>query len=134
MSIRSRASIPGGTCEFDLPSYYAWQNSSAAQRQQDLQRWVSPLVPLVNAVGLLLKLLRESGTMQKVLAQGGLYQQNLGNRSFQLMRLRMDPSLGLVPEITGHRLMVSVRFMQPDAELRLKASGADVPFEVALCA
>ena len=25
MSIRSRISIPGGTCEFDLPAYYAWQ-------------------------------------------------------------------------------------------------------------
>ena len=26
MSIRSRIGIPGGTCEFDLPAYYAWQH------------------------------------------------------------------------------------------------------------
>ena len=32
MSIRSRASIPGGTCEFDLPAYYAWQHRSPAMR------------------------------------------------------------------------------------------------------
>ena len=25
MSIRSRTGIPGGACEFDLPSYYTWQ-------------------------------------------------------------------------------------------------------------
>ncbi|HRL99425.1 MAG TPA: cell division protein ZapD, partial [Acidovorax sp.] len=25
MSIRSRVGIPGGTCGFDLPAYYAWQ-------------------------------------------------------------------------------------------------------------
>ena len=25
MSIRSRINIPGGTCEFDLPGYFAWQ-------------------------------------------------------------------------------------------------------------
>lgn len=25
MSIRGRTIIPGGACEFDLPSYYAWQ-------------------------------------------------------------------------------------------------------------
>ncbi|WP_348240174.1 cell division protein ZapD, partial [Salmonella enterica] len=25
-SIRSRAIIPGGTCEFDLPAYFAWQH------------------------------------------------------------------------------------------------------------
>ena len=29
MSIRSRISIPGGTCEFDLPAYYAWQKRDA---------------------------------------------------------------------------------------------------------
>ena len=25
-SIRSRTAIPGGTCEFDLPAYHAWQH------------------------------------------------------------------------------------------------------------
>ena len=29
MSIRSRVGIPGGTCEFDLPAYYAWQHRDA---------------------------------------------------------------------------------------------------------
>lgn len=36
MSIRSRISIPGGTCEFDLPAYYAWQQLPAARRRADL--------------------------------------------------------------------------------------------------
>ena len=31
MSIRSRISIPGGTCEFDLPAYYAWQQLDAGR-------------------------------------------------------------------------------------------------------
>jgi cell division protein ZapD len=26
MNIRSRAAIPGGACEFDLPSYHHWLN------------------------------------------------------------------------------------------------------------
>ena len=30
MSIRSRAGIPGGTCGFDLPAYYAWQHHTPA--------------------------------------------------------------------------------------------------------
>ncbi len=30
MSIRSRVGIPGGTCGFDLPAYYAWQHKDAA--------------------------------------------------------------------------------------------------------
>lgn len=28
MSIRSRVGIPGGTCGFDLPAYYAWQHKT----------------------------------------------------------------------------------------------------------
>ena len=32
MSIRGRTIIPGGACEFDLPSYYAWQQRPAEQR------------------------------------------------------------------------------------------------------
>ena len=30
MSIRSRIGIPGGTCGFDLPAYYAWQHHTPA--------------------------------------------------------------------------------------------------------
>jgi cell division protein ZapD len=134
MSIRSRVSIPGGTCEFDLPSYFTWQQLPAEHRQMDLKRWVAPLFPLFAAIRLLLRLLRDNGVMQKVQATAGLFQQNLGTKTFQLMRLRIDGATGLVPEITGHRLMVSVRYMQPDADFRTKASIADVPFEIALCA
>jgi cell division protein ZapD len=46
----------------------------------------------------------------------------------------VDGGDGLVPEITGHRLMVSVRFLRPDAEGRLRAAGTDAAFEIALCA
>ena len=62
MSIRSRVGIPGGTCEFDLPAYYAWQSFAPAQRQADLVRWASTLTPLADSVRLLLKLIRDSGT------------------------------------------------------------------------
>jgi cell division protein ZapD len=48
--------------------------------------------------------------------------------------VRIDESLGLVPEISGHRLMVSVRLMRADAEGRLKAYHGDANFDLALCA
>jgi cell division protein ZapD len=134
MAIRSRASIPGGTCEFDLPAYYAWQHLPEEQRRLDMARWMECFGPLGMSVELLLRLLRDSGTSHKTLAPGGIYQQNLGGRTYQLMRLRVDGALGVVPETTGHRLMVSVRFMRPDADWRLKSMSTDVAFEIALCA
>lgn len=133
MSIRSRINIPGGTCEFDLPGYYAWQHRETHERQADLERWASTLAPLAESVHLLLKLLRDSGTPQKVMSTSGHFQQTLpAGRTFQLLRLRIDQRLGLVPEISGNRLMVSVRFMRLDVE-RMQASTESVPFELTLC-
>ena len=134
MSIRSRIGIPGGTCEFDLPAYFAWQHLDSRVRQQDLQRWAATLVPLADSVRLLLQLLRDSGAPQKVMAPAGQYQQNLPQgRSFQLLRLRINSALGLIPEISGNRLMVSVRMMKHAADDRLHASTDDAAFELTLC-
>lgn len=133
MSIRSRAGIPGGTCEFDLPGYYAWQHLPADERRADLERWAGTLAPLAESIHLLLKMLRDSGMPQKVIASGGQLQQTLPQgRSFQLLRLRIDPSLGVVPEISGNRLIVSVRLMRQDSE-RMQASSDNTPFELTLC-
>jgi cell division protein ZapD len=134
MSIRSRVGIPGGTCEFDLPAYYAWQHQSGPSRQADLERWASTLAPLAESIHLLLKLLRDSGTPQKVLATHGQLQQNLPQgRTFQLLRLRIDPELGLIPEISGNRLMVSVRLMRQESAERLQPSNDSTQFELTLC-
>ena len=134
MSIRSRINIPGGTCEFDLPAYYAWQQRPAQQRRADLERWASALGPLAESLHMLLRLLRDSGSPQKVIAAGGQFQQNLPQgRTFQLLRLRLDPALGLVPEISGNRLMVSVRFMRQEAADRMQAANDDVQLELTLC-
>jgi cell division protein ZapD len=134
MSIRSRAGIPGGTCEFDLPGYYAWQHLPAEQRRADLARWAATLAPLADSIQLLLRLLRDSGMPQKVIAAGGQLQQTLPQgRTFQLLRLRIDPALGVVPEISGNRLIVSVRLMRQESD-RMQASTENTPFELTLCA
>lgn len=133
MSIRSRVGIPGGTCEFDLPAYYAWQHQSAETRRADLHRWASTLAPLADSVALLLKLLREAGSPQKVIAVAGQFQQNLPQgRTFQLLRLALDPTLALIPEISGNRLMVSIRLMRQAADDRLHATSEDCAFELTL--
>ena len=135
MSIRSRISIPGGTCEFDLPAYYAWQHEDAEQRRSDLQRWAATLMPLADALATLLQLLRDSGHRHMVVANAGLYQQSLqAGRTFQLMRVRLPVAARLVPEISGHRLLVSIRLMRADAEGRLRAAIEDASFELTLCA
>ena len=134
MSIRSRISIPGGTCEFDLPAYYAWQKHEPQRRRSDLMHWAGTLMPLAEALSVLLGLLRDSGVPHKVIAPAGQYQQSLpAGRVYHLLRLRLPDGDELVPEISGHRLMVSIRLMKQDAEGRLRPSLEDTGFELTLC-
>ncbi len=134
MGIRSRISIPGGTCAFDLPGYFGWQQLAADRRRSDLSQWIATLRPLEDALTVLLGLLRTSGNLQRMMAPVGSYQQSLpAGKTYQLARVRLDDDTGLVPEITGHRLMVGVRFMRPDADGKLRPAGSDTTFELALC-
>jgi cell division protein ZapD len=134
MSIRSRIGIPGGTCEFDLPAYYAWQHQPNDDRKMDIVMWSKTFTPLANSIQLLLKLLRDSGVPQKVVASNGQFQQNLPQgRTFQLLRLALDPTLGIIPEISGNRLMVSIRLMRQGEDQRLHPCQENASFEVALC-
>jgi cell division protein ZapD len=134
MSIRSRISIPGGTCEFDLPAYFTWQQFLPARRSNDLMQWTQSLMPLAEALRTLLGLLRDSGAPHKVAATNGQFQQSLtAGRVYQLLRMKIDPSLGLIPEISGHRLMISIRLMRQDEDGRLKLASQDAGFELTLC-
>lgn len=135
MAVRSRISIPAGTCAFDLPAYFAWQQINPAARRTELEQWIDTFSPLVRALRVLLGLLRDSASAFRVLAAAGVFQQRLPEgKTFHLLRLNLDDALGLIPEISGHRLLVSVRLMRADAEGRLKPDTTDTSFDLALCA
>lgn len=135
-SVRNRIVIPGGTCAFDLPAYHDWQHRPAAERQADLARWAQEVACLAEPVQLLLQLLRESAVAQKVYATQGQFQQNLPqSRTFQLLRVWIEPSLQLIPEISGNRLLVSVRLLRRSEGGRLEhAADAEAELELHLCA
>jgi cell division protein ZapD len=133
MSIRGRTIIPGGACEFDLPSYYAWQHRPAEARSADIRNWFAPLAPLFEAISLVLRLLRESGRPAKMIAQAGSYQQMLQGKVYQMLRLSIDESLGAIPEISANKYMLWVRFTAQDGDMKPRAFDNDVPFELTLC-
>ncbi len=135
MTLRNRMGIPGGTCGFDLPSYHAWQCSDAGVRQKALQEWTATLAPLAESIYIVMQLLRDTGVPQKMAATQGHFQKNLPQgRTFQLLRLAIDPEFGVIPEISGNRLRVSVRMMQLQADGQLVPNTDDVSFELSLCA
>lgn len=133
MSIRGRSIIPGGACEFDLPSYYAWQHRPAELRAADIANWFAPMAPLADAIGMILRLLRESGTASKIVAPAGNYQQMLQGKTYQMLRLSLDPALGVIPEISANKYMLWIRFTSQGGDLKPKTFEGDVPFQLILC-
>jgi cell division protein ZapD len=134
MSIRGRTIIPGGACEFDLPSYYAWQKRPFEERFNDIMTWFTPLAPLFDALALVLRLLRDSGAAKKTIANAGSYQQMLQGKVYQMLRLTVDGALGAIPEISANKYMLWVRFTTQGGDLKPKPLEEDVPFELTLCA
>jgi len=134
MSIRSRAIIPGGTCEFDLPSYHAWLARDVDTRTRDLQGWVGPMMQFHSALAIVLKLLRESAHRSKQVAAVGAFQQMLQGRAYALLQVRLDSALNAIPEISANKYMLWIRFTTQDGEPKPRSVDRDIPFELGLCA
>jgi cell division protein ZapD len=138
MSIKQRTGIPGGACEFDLPSYHYWLHRPSAERTGQLAAWTGPLHPLRDGTAIILRILRESGKPQALSAPQGMFQQMLGGKTAQMLRLRLDPTSACVPEISANKYVLNIRFVsqngaQVATETRTRTADWDVGFELTFC-
>lgn len=134
MSIKQRTGIPGGACEFDLPSYHYWLHRPAEERIGQLAAWTSPLYPLRDGTAIILRILRESGKPQTLAAPLGTFQQILGGKTAQMLRVRLESGLACVPEISANKYVLNIRFLaQNGEEARAKTADWDVAFELTFC-
>jgi cell division protein ZapD len=138
MSVKSRTNIPGGACEFDLPSYHFWLHRPAADRLADLNVWLGPLLPLRDGLIIVLRLLRESGRPAPFTAAQGQFQQMLSGRVAQLIRVRLADDQAYIPEISANKYALMIRFTSPgsngwSASNRPRQAEASVAFELTYC-
>ena len=133
MSIKQRTGIPGGVCEFDLPSYHYWLHRDAGSRAFDLHGWINPLYPVRDASAIVLRLLRESGKPTKIVAQQGLFQQMLGGRVVQMVGIRLPQTSEFIPEISANKYALNIRFAIFGDDARPHTSNSSVEFELTLC-
>lgn len=132
-NLRGRVTMPGGSSPVDLPSYYCWQVKPAAARAHDLQGWVSSFMPLYRGAALILRLLRDAGDPRDQMAVQGAYQEMLGGKTFQLLRVWVDPALGVFPEISANKYVIWVRFSTQDNVTKPQSVAHDVRFRLARC-
>jgi len=133
MSIKQRTGIPGGVCEFDLPSYHYWLHQSPDIRRQDLDQWLMPMLPIAEALRLVLRLLRESAQPIPLVAYQGVFRQMPAGKQAQMLRLVLRQDYPCVPEISANKYALNIRFIAPDKSPRPKLVEHDIEFELTFC-
>lgn len=133
MTIKQRAAIPGGICEFDLPSYHHWLHRPDAERHADLEVWLQPLSSMGAALRIVLRVLRESGKSVPLVAHLGVFQQMPMERAAHMLRLILHRDLPCVPEISANKYALNIRFILPGSMQRTKLFEQDVDFSLTYC-
>jgi cell division protein ZapD len=133
MGIKQRAVMPGGTCEFDLPSYHYWRQQDANARRENLRAWLAPFLPLHAGLRIILRLLRDNGKVLHLTAHQGAFQQMQGGRIAQILRVTMSRELACIPEVSANKYAINIRFIAADYAAKSSLFEQDVPFDLTFC-
>jgi cell division protein ZapD len=133
MSIKSRAAIPGGVCEFDVPSYHYWLHRGTDARRAAIHGWVKPLLPIRDGLAIVLRLLRASGRPDNQVARNGLFQLMLGGTPAQMVRVTLTDGEVAVPETSANKYALNIRFINPENDGKPRSVERDIGFELTFC-
>ena len=134
MSIKQRANIPGGVCQFDLPSYHYWMDLDETRRVSDFHTWLSRLMPMYEAIKTILHILRGSGNSIQYTAINGFYQQMLGgSKPAQMLKIEVLNDCQYFPEVSANKYAINVRFNGLDFVQKPKQCEHDIDFKMTLC-
>lgn len=135
--IRTRQTIAGGTCEFDLPQLHYWMNIPAEDRRAELIGYGETLEPIYQGVLLLLNILRSNPKAENLVAEKGTYQYSTRshqNCGLALARVHLPLETPYIPEVSANKYMIWIRFSKPDEEHKLHpVRHTDIPFQLELC-
>ena len=127
--VRQRLSIPGGCCSFDLPTLHLWLHLPQESRDRQVSQWLATLTPVQQALDLVIDIIRNSVPYRKQTSLNGFYQNS--SDEADLLRLKLQISEPIYPQISGHKNRFAIRFMPVDAEQGEVPERLD--FELACC-
>lgn len=133
MGIKQRVGIPGGACEFDLPSYHYWLHLDPSLRRENLNEWITPLLPIHDGFSIILRLLRNSGKILQHIAHRGMFQQMGQGCAAHMLCLKVSERLPCFPEISANKYALTIRFVTSGSGKKTKVYENDVEFELTFC-
>jgi cell division protein ZapD len=113
--IRSQIMHPGGVCQNSTPAYLLWLNTPTQERIKDLKQWSQEFEQLKNINTMILKILRDSMSGEKISCENGLYQKNFDKDSrCSLIRISVPANYSVYPECSASRHRIIIRFLHPN--------------------
>ncbi len=113
MGIKQRAVFPvapaNSICRHIITGWIRMPNSGVII----YNAWLAPMLPISDALSIILRLLRESGKAQHFTAHQGNFQQMQGGRVAQMLRVSLDSKLPCIPEVSANKYVLNIRFVAP---------------------
>jgi cell division protein ZapD len=132
--LRLKCNTPAAECSFDTPAYFCWLQQPYDSRLQQIKHWATAFDETKQVVRLLLKMIRHSAEPTNKNAEQGFYFESLNTQvPTQLIRVSVDASLKLYPEISVGKHRLNIRFYVPDVDRRAKQAAETVPFGLTVC-
>ena len=144
MSIKQRTGIPGGACEFDLPSYHYWLHRPSEERTGQLAAWTGPLPAARRHRDHPQNPARVGQTAARQ-GRAGHVPADAGGKTAQMMRVRDRARPAVRPEISANKYVLNIRFLAQNGapsgaggspvgpEPKIRTADWDVDFELTFC-
>tara|TARA_Y100000590_G_scaffold465820_1_gene639218 strand:+ start:846 stop:1619 length:774 start_codon:yes stop_codon:yes gene_type:complete len=134
MGIKQRVGIPGGACEFDLPSYHYWLHLDPKICHDNLNEWITPLLPIRDSLKIILRLLRNNEKIFQFKSNDGMFQK-MGRQecAAHLLRIKIDESIPCFPEISANKYGLTIHFFNAKPGHKAKLYEHQLEFELSFC-
>ncbi len=132
-SVKNRASIPGGLCQFDCPELHVFLNNPHQTRQQLLAEWLDDIKGVETSVEVILRLIRDTGKWSSQQAPLGSFMLETSAQPLKLLRIRKITSDNIFPEFSCGKHRSSIHFMRFNPDQKKMPANALIEFELACC-
>lgn len=137
-NVKSRVIVPGGVCSFDATFYHQWLRQPSEFRRIDLEAWISPMMPLFEALDIILMMAREACKQKNCITQDKTYKQPLNAVKFDLLRVLLSKKSPYTPDVSANKHVIWLKFSIPAFYGRsihsfLESEKDEVLFDLNLC-
>ena len=132
-SVKNRAIIPGGLCQFDCPELYIFLNKPHQTRQQMLTEWMEDIKGVETSIEVILRLIRDTGKWTSQQAPLGSFMLETTEQPFKLLRIRKITNNNIFPEFSCGKHRSSIHFMTFNHYQKKMPANSKIEFELACC-